>query len=172
MADPIETLMSEHRIIERVLDALEAAADKELPASFYERALDFLQQFADACHHGKEEERLFPVLEERGVPREAGPIGVMCHEHVIGRGHIQRMREYARLGKLDAVRRESLEYVALLRQHIQKEDQVLFVMARGVLSDEDTRRLAREFDEVDGATRPLEKYGAVAAGLAEEVAGA
>lgn len=169
MADPIETLMSEHRIIERVLDALEAAAEGDLPAPFYERALDFLQKFADACHHGKEEERLFPALEERGVPREGGPIGVMCHEHVVGRGHIQRMREYLRLGKFDAVRRESLEYVALLRQHIQKEDQVLFVMARSVLGDDDIRRLAREFDEVDGASRPQEKYAAVADALLEEV---
>jgi len=168
LADPIETLMSEHRIIEQVLDALEDAAGKELPASFYERALDFLQKFADACHHGKEEERLFPALEERGVPREAGPIGVMCHEHVEGRGHIQRMREYLRLQRFDGVRNESLEYVALLRQHIRKEDEVLFVMARSVLSDEDTRRLAGEFDEVDGAARPQEKYAAVAAALVEE----
>jgi hemerythrin-like domain-containing protein len=171
MADAVDTLMSEHRIIERVLEALELAAKRDLPASFYERALEFISSFADKCHHGKEEERLFPVLERNGVPREGGPIGVMCEEHVEGRDHVRRMREFLRLGKLDGLRRESLEYAALLRQHIRKEDDVLFVMARHVLRPEEARRLARDFDEVDGAARPREKYGVVADELLAEARG-
>ena len=74
MADAVDTLKSEHRIIEKVLDALELAAAREAPPGFYARAIDFLSAFADKCHHGKEEDRLFPCLERCGIPREGGPI--------------------------------------------------------------------------------------------------
>lgn len=168
MHDPIETLMSEHRIIEKVLEALELAAEREMPVSFYERAIDFLVTFADKCHHAKEEERLFPLLESHGIPREMGPIGVMCDEHVVGRSHIGRMREQLRLGRRDALCRESLAYVALLRQHIQKEDQVLFVMARHAMIGDDSQRLSKSFEQSDGDGQPREKWGKVADALLAE----
>jgi hemerythrin-like domain-containing protein len=172
MADAVDTLKSEHRIIEKVLDALELAAGRDMPAAFYDRAIGFLSAFADRCHHGKEEDRLFPCLERCGIPREGGPIGVMCAEHVMGRAHIRRMREHLGAGRIDDVRRESLEYVALLRQHIRKEDEVLFMMARHVMGPADARQVSREFDEVDGPTRPRDTYGAVAEALLAEARGA
>ena len=49
--------------------------------------------FADKCHHGKEEDVLFPELEKAGIARQGGPIGVMLHEHVSGREFIRRMSE-------------------------------------------------------------------------------
>jgi hemerythrin-like domain-containing protein len=166
--DPIDTLMAEHRIIEKVLDALELAAERKMPVSFYERALDFCVAFADKCHHGKEEERLFPVLETHGIPREMGPIGVMCDEHVLGRGHIARMREQLRLGRRDALCKESLAYVALLRDHIRKEDEVLFQMARQVMPRDEVQRLAGAFQAADGGADPRAAFGPVAEALLAE----
>jgi hemerythrin-like domain-containing protein len=71
---PTEILSSEHRVIEQVLDCLEAMvkglrAGKPLEEERAATALYFLRQFADACHHGKEEERLFPMLVARGMAR-------------------------------------------------------------------------------------------------------
>lgn len=167
MSDPIQALMDEHRVIEKVLDALETAADLEVPAEFYDRALDFCSSFADACHHAKEEDRLFPLLEERGIPREQGPVGVMCAEHVQGRDYIQQMREAAAAGDYDRVRRVSLLYVGLLRDHIHKEDNVLFAMARDVLGRKDLEKLDAEFA---AAARPeWDRYPAVADQLAAAV---
>ena len=166
--DAVDTLKGEHRIIEKVLDALELAAGREMPASFYGRAIDFLSSFADACHHGKEEDRLFPCLERCGIPREGGPIGVMCAEHVMGRAHIRRMREWLELGRMEDLRSESLEYVALLRQHIRKEDHVLFEMARHVMAPADALRVSREFAKVDGDARPQQRFGAIADALLAE----
>lgn len=168
MSDPIQVLMDEHRVIEKVLDALETAADREVPADFYERALEFCSEFADACHHAKEEDRLFPLLEKRGIPRDGGPVGVMCAEHVQGRGYIQQMREAAEAGDYDRVRRVSLMYVGLLREHIQKEDNVLFAMARDVLGQKDIENLGAEFVE---AEKPeWNRYRTVADELAAVVA--
>lgn len=168
MSDPIQVLMDEHRVIEKVLDALELAADREVPAGFFEKAVEFCSGFADACHHLKEEDRLFPLLEERGIPRKGGPVGVMCEEHVLGRGYIQQMRDALADGDFDRVRRASLLYVGLLREHIQKEDNVLFAMARDVLGPQDIERLGAEFAAADKPE--WSRYRAVADELAAVVA--
>lgn len=169
MRDPIQELMDEHRIIEKVLAALTTAANQEVSLEFYEKAVDFIANFADKCHHGKEEERLFPVLEEKGIPRETGPIGCMCDEHEIGRGHVQRMRELIKGGDLEGLRRESLNYVELLRSHILKEDNILFPMGRGVLSEVELERLRVMFDEVEQGRQSQQHYGSLADELLAEV---
>jgi len=168
MSDPIQTLMDEHRLIEKVLDALEAAAERDVPASFYSRAADFFAGFADRGHHAKEEARLFPMLEGKGLPRDGGPIGVMCAEHVAGRGHVGRMRELAESGKLDSLRREAAEYIALLRAHIMKEDQVLFAMARNILDGADMDRLEAQFADAEAEFPDREAYLTLAGALCRE----
>ncbi len=169
MLDPIQELMDEHRIIEKALTALAAAAEQEVPLEFYERAVDFITNFADKCHHGKEEERLFPVLEEKGIPRDAGPIGCMCDEHERGRGYVRCMRELIKAGDLAKLQRESLEYVALLRGHIQKEDNVLFPMGRAVLSQGELERLRVKFDEVENGRQCHHHYNEMAEELLAQV---
>ena len=98
------------------------------------------------------------------MPRQGGPIGVMCDEHVVGRGHVARMREMAAAGDLDGLRAESLEYAALLRQHIRKEDEVLFVMARQFLNEDEMGGLEKSFEEVEYR----HEYVALADQLVEE----
>lgn len=150
MQDPTARLMEEHRVIEKVLAALETAGRAKLPWRFYERAIEFIARYADGCHHAKEEGAYFPAMEERGLPRDGGPIGVMLYEHEEGRAHVRRMREFLSRGEHDALRKESLAYAALLRAHIAKEDNVLFPIGRELLTEEDGARLRRAFAEVDG----------------------
>lgn len=149
MPDPFETLDGEHRIIEKVLTALEATASSDVPVSFYERAIDFIVHFADGCHHAKEEETLFPMLAQRGIPHEMGPIGVMLEEHRAGREYVAAMRELIPGGDLPALGRTARAYAALMRDHIAKEDQVLFPMGRGVLRAEDQAQAAAAFAAVE-----------------------
>lgn len=151
----VDVLMHEHRVIEKGLTILEAVAERvgrgeTVPADKVESLLDFFRTFADKCHHGKEEGMLFPELEAKGIPREGGPIGVMLLEHEEGRNLQRRMREAASdLGK-EENRREFVnaarDYIALLRQHIWKEDNVLFQMAQQVLTEADDERLAEQFE--------------------------
>jgi hemerythrin-like domain-containing protein len=55
----------------------------------FRQGVDFVRNFADRCHHAKEEENLFPRMEARGVPRDGGPIGVMLFEHEEGRAYVR-----------------------------------------------------------------------------------
>ena len=96
--------------------------------------LDFLKIFVDKCHHGKEEDILFPALEAAGMPREGGPIGIMLHEHVLGRGLIRDM-DAALAGSADprSFVAPALDYIELLTQHIAKENSVLLPIAERLL---------------------------------------
>ena len=140
------------------------------------QAIDFFQKFADRCHHGKEEHHLFPALEVRGFSRERGPTGVLLCEHEHGRQHLLAMAravEKAIAGDREAVQRfaaQARAYVALLRQHIDKEDQCLFPMADEVLSDQDQLRLLESFGKVESGEMGAgthEKYLRIADELAE-----
>lgn len=171
---PTEILSSEHRVIEQVLDCLEAMAAEarqkgSLDVERAGQALEFLRTFADACHHGKEEERLFPMLVARGMPRHLGPIAVMLDDHRAGREYVRRMSDAREAGDVEGFARAAGAYVLLLREHIGKEDGVLFPMAESMLDGEARRALLdsfRAFEHEDLGAGAHERLVALADELA------
>ena len=165
---PTQMLVDEHTVIVAVLDAVEKEARRDPFASFpqdlYGKAFDFFAVFADQCHHAKEEVHLFPLLEARGVPRDGGPIGCMLQEHEQGRQHVAAVRaalQRTAQGDVAArhiVRREALAYVAMLRQHIRKENEILFVIADQVTSPQDKDELWRKFQHAQRTALPPEAH--------------
>ena len=158
--NPTDTLMHEHEIIVMVLDAAQREAESiessgKVDAVRVGKFLDFFRNFADRCHHAKEENHLFRRMIERGFPADSGPIAVMLAEHEEGRSHLQAVDEAlpdASQGEASAVRsvREHLlDYADLLRQHIDKENNVLYVMANQILGQQDQADLAAAFDKVE-----------------------
>lgn len=160
-----EDLRAEHEGILRMLAILEAVATRlragrDVPAEHLAGMLDFLKTFADKCHHGKEEDILFPALEAAGLARESGPIGVMLREHTIGRGHIRAMGLALELlpgggqtpvdrGPVESFCAEASAYVELLTQHIAKENNVLFVMAERLLGQDALTRMHGAFERLE-----------------------
>ncbi len=85
---PTESLRKDHALIEKMINALQTISSllnngKQIPESILNQAIDFSINFTDTCHHGKEEEYLFPTLENKGMPKEGGPIARMLYEHQI-----------------------------------------------------------------------------------------
>ena len=180
---PTEILTSEHRVIEQVLNCLEAIAQKAGSAGRLDRqsaedAVAFFRNFADRCHHGKEETHLFPALEAKGFPREGGPTGVMLHEHEQGRAHVRGMNENlvaAAAGDPAALQQfiaDAEGYVTLLREHIYKEDHILFQLADRTFTPEDQQRLLDAFQKVEAEEMGIgthEKYLKIAHDLAGQL---
>ena len=178
---PTEILKSEHRVIEVVLACLdkmaeEAFTDGKLEIASARDAISFLRTFADQGHHGKEEARLFPMMEACGLPADAGPTAVMRHEHEVGRAHVRRMDQAVaefEKGLPDAATRFAFEargFVELLRDHIAKEDQVLFPMADRMLSPASQEQLLRDFGHVETqelGAGTLDRFRALAQSMAE-----
>jgi len=158
--DPLEDLRAEHEGILLMLRIFEGVCERLVPSgrldvTHPDAIMEFLVIFVDKCHHGKEEEFLFPALEKVGIPREGGPIGVMLREHVAGRTCVRQMKEAwadrkagdARAG--GRFREHAREYTQLLRQHIDKENNVLFVMAESRLPRATQEELGRAFDKLE-----------------------
>lgn len=171
--DAIETLMTEHRLIEQALDALVARGAPSKDELV--RYVAFLREFADARHHGKEEDLLFKAMIDHGFPLEGGPVAMMLHEHGLGRALIATMREKAEQpGPLSAddskaVADAARGYAALLGAHIQKEDQILYPMAKQAVPAAEMIQLGEACAKFDAA-RPageFERYRAVVEQLAQ-----
>ena len=152
----IDRLVAEHNLIERALDVLEKTMERiessqPIPDDFPEWAPSFFSQFADKCHHAKEEDLFFPFLEERGIPQEGGPIGVMLHEHELGRDCVRQMRAASERSEFDAAKfaLAARQFIPLLRQHIFKENNILFRMAENVLSEADDSKMDDNFSQVE-----------------------
>lgn len=155
-----EVLSAEHQIILKALDLLEAVAERLFRG---DRAaeqdardlLDYLISFADGIHHGKEEAMLFPALSDAGMPMSGGPVHVMLAEHDRGRGLLRRIGEELSRGLPDERAREAFAdaavgYVHLMRDHIEKEDEVLFPMADHLLDEGMQERLSAAFEAHGG----------------------
>lgn len=182
---PIEILMAEHRVIERVLTALEVGTERldqggKVDAGFFMEATEFIRGFADGCHHQKEEGVLFKAMAEAGMPTEEGPIAVMLAEHEQARAYTRDLLEAAQ--KLQAgdehaaakVIHNARGYAALLRQHIAKEDGVLFPMAGSVISASQQTEVEADFQRIehqDAAEGIHDKYLALAEKLESLVNG-
>ena len=157
---PVNVLRAEHQIILRVVRVLAMLMDRfEQTGEFTEaplaKCVEFIRLFADACHHGKEEDLLFPVLESRGIPRDGGPIGVMLYEHQVARGLTRDMAGAltdARTGGAAARTRfcqAARKYIDLLTNHIFKEDTVLFDKGDRMMNPGDQRTLTTQFCAVN-----------------------
>ena len=82
------------------------------------------------------------------MPRDYGPLGVIVNEHDTGRHHVSAMRDRIASGDVEGLRRETLAYVALMRDHIHKEDTLLFPMGRALLTPEEIEEVSQTFKTV------------------------
>lgn len=143
-------LRAEHQGVLEMLKIMEAMAGR-LEAGLatadadWEQALDFLKVFVDKCHHGKEEEFLFPALEAAGVPRQGGPIAALLAEHREGRRLVKVMAGAQGPERAKQIR----AYVNLLREHIAKEDGVLFPLADQRLAPARQDELAAAYERLE-----------------------
>ncbi len=157
---PTETLKHEHQVILMVLDAAERdvetmKATGRVAADRVAAFLEFFRGFADRCHHAKEEDHLFRLMIERGFPSDSGPVAVMLAEHDAGRGRLAAVdaalpaAEQHDPAAVEAVAENLQGYVELLREHIAKEDNILYVMADQMLTEADQAALGEAFERVE-----------------------
>ena len=155
-----DQLRDEHKGVLLMLAILEKVSTKletegSLDKGHLEGMLEFFSVFVDKCHHGKEEDLLFPAYEAVGIPNKNGPIGAMLAEHADGRGYIKNLTEefngFKKGEHFSGVRIVEYAniYIALLKQHIEKEDTVLYPMGDARLSEAKNKELLTGFDKIE-----------------------
>ncbi len=160
MREPSDILREEHEVIEHLLQVLAAMAKRVDHGESVARAdvddlLEVVVNFADKCHHAKEEKALFPAL-GRASPKEGAQLVRRLEgDHQAGRHLVASLRsEAARLAQGDTSIRvqfakDARSYVALLTEHIDQETKLLLPMVDRVLLAAERERLAAEFDRIE-----------------------
>lgn len=152
-----EELRGDHELILGMLDCFEAALAEARDAQTLKSIalapfVEFFRDFADHCHHLKEEQSLFPALVRAGLPARLGPVGCMLDEHRAGRDCLAALDEAVAIAAHDEGRalglfqQQGRAYIDLLRNHIAKENGVLFVMADDMLRGDEATRVLSECD--------------------------
>ncbi|KAB2891111.1 MAG: hypothetical protein F9K32_05705 [Desulfobulbaceae bacterium] len=150
LSAPLQVLVDEHRLIIRLLAQIPTLTaglnlNSTTVRQTIEGVLEFIRFYADQRHHGKEEDILFSRFDVSGDIFRA-----FYEEHRKGRQFFQDMQQALAKGNAALLSCRLLEYAALLHEHIQKEDQVLFPWLDGRLSDQERKEIFAEFIITDG----------------------
>lgn len=133
----VKELESDHeKILEKLKELESAAAETLVNKNKIEDFLSFVRDFAEP-HHQKEEKVLFPALENKGIPNEGGPIGVMLFEHETERNFMKELAGALENNDEGKIKEISQTIVALLRDHIDKENNILYPLAKNILTDDE-----------------------------------
>jgi len=136
------SLRRDHELIEKVIKAMEATVQllnngKQIPESILLPVIDFSKNFTDVCHHSKEENALFPALEQAGMPKNMGPIAMMLIDHErsreIGKQMEESAKEYLDSGNSTNLINDMKQYTEHITEHLWKENNKLFLMAEARL---------------------------------------
>ncbi|WP_034328051.1 hemerythrin domain-containing protein [Alkaliphilus transvaalensis] len=181
----IQTLKDEHVYILRMLKVVRKLSihtlnTKEVYYEGFHKAIDFIRNYADKFHHGKEEDLLFEVMSnELGEAIKTGPIYGMLAEHDLGRLFIKTLEEAlwaAEKGNEEAkvdIIANAICYTDLLFRHIDKEDNAIFNFGAEKLSQEALEAMEVEFHKIQDQLDYLEterKYVELLSELEEYVA--
>jgi hemerythrin-like domain-containing protein len=140
-------LNADHEVIAQglnVLDEINMALEKgkDVPFDDIRSLLAFLREFADGCHHVKEEAIFFPALMVDGMAFDEASLRVMSYEHERGRALLSAMEDALGRNNKAEFLMYSKRYKDLLSEHLEKETWVLFEKADQILSDDEDQKIA------------------------------
>lgn len=151
------SLRRDHELIEKVIKAMESTIQllndgKQIPESILLPVIDFSKNFTDVCHHSKEENSLFPALEQAGIPRHMGPIAMMLIDHEcsreIGKEMESSAKNYILTGDSTKLITDMQQYVEHITEHLWKENNKLFMMAEARLQYV-SQKVDKELNEIE-----------------------
>jgi hemerythrin-like domain-containing protein len=151
------SLKRDHDLIEKVIKSVEITIsllqnNKKIPESILMPVIDFTKNFVDVCHHGKEENSLFPSLEKTGMPRHMGPIATMLMEHEVTKKIAREIeasaRAYLQTNDSSKLVLDLTSYVEHIKKHLWKENNRLFIMAEMRLQ-QFSEQVEQSFDSVE-----------------------
>jgi len=150
-------LAKEHENILKVAGALEKECEriekgKKINEEFFKKAIDFIRNYADKFHHAKEEDILFKEFnkcaEEDSGCLHCNPVEQMLVEHDEGRGFVKEMKKSLDNSDKKNLVENARGYVNLIREHIFKEDNILYPMADEALGDKTQKIMLEKFKKI------------------------
>ena len=144
-------LMQDHKIILRALSVLQCLATiptgEEIDQKDVSALLRFLRIFADEHHHGKEEDLLFPEL-MRSSEAQGGPLRHLLFEHDQERSLVAGLEEALRNNKRVEFFVLADRVTSRIRNHIEKEDSILFPILEALISKTQDDKISALFEQL------------------------
>ena len=175
MTTATQNLENDHVQILHLIEVMERVTESANPnVEHLELIVKIIREFADGLHHAKEEQLLFPLMVQKGFSNETGPVAVMLHDHMEGRNFVKGMMENISLFKqgkttaLNSIYSNMQGYADLLKNHIAKENNVLFRMADKAFTPAEQESLLLDFTKVEnkqGNGRSKDDYISMIDGL-------
>lgn len=157
LSDEHQNILKAAEILERECFVLET--EGKFRSDFFQRAIVFIRSYADKFHHSKEEDLLFVELCKDTTRMHCNPTEQMLYEHKLGRECVAEMESGLADKEYKKILSGARGYVQLIREHIYKEDNILYPMAEEALSEKQKKELLRAFTERDTKNENLNKEG-------------
>ena len=158
MPKTLNIIRDEHRSIAAILHGMEylvqriRARKKKVDPRVFHAMLYYLDTFSERMHHPKEDQYLFKAMRERGA--EAGThVADLEEDHARGEDALRRLAQclirYEEGGEQEfpAFEREVENFVRNYRDHMRKEEDIVFPLAERLLSASDWQAIDRAFEE-------------------------
>ena len=144
---PTDSLKKEHDIVLKILNKIEKGImDKNL--KLLQKEISILEKEFDKHSLTKEEKILFPEI-EKFIPREGGPTGMMIHEHKELVNLIKEFKSAIKLKNFQKLSDSGNNILSILRPHIDKENNILFMISDMHLSDKQKQKILDKFKKVN-----------------------
>lgn len=148
---PMKKLVEEHTLIKKIVGLIPKIIetldlDSEEGRNRVQGTVDFIRFFADKYHHSKEEDILFKYFDEN-----LDIIQTMHKDHEKARSHVRAISEGLKERNKQKVAEHLNAYKELLSEHIEKENEILYVWMDRNLSTHQVGRLFLSFSEADSA---------------------
>ena len=147
-------LMEEHKQILKVADAIEnecgkIPSEKRINEEFFKNAVYFIKNYADKFHHAKEENILFKELCKKEIQKKipCSPIQQMLHEHDIGRDFVRGIENGLKNKEPKKIAENAIGYANLIKEHIYKEDNILYPMADQSMNKKIQELILKNFEK-------------------------
>lgn len=167
----LDSLVAEHQVIWRVLDAAERFAnaldtDPNVDPTELRGFARFFTEFGELWHHAKEEEFLFAEMARHGSGWSEGPVAHARLEHeqemYLGRVLVQLANQTSPRVDEPEHRREVVAavraYVDFQRHHVEEEEKNLYPRAREILPQSALDEVERRCHELEGHRFSSSRY--------------
>ncbi|HEX9672617.1 MAG TPA: hemerythrin domain-containing protein [Burkholderiales bacterium] len=158
MAKTMDIIRDEHRSIAAILHGMEYLVDRirmrkaKIDPRVFRAMIYYLDTFSERMHHPKEDRFLFSALRNRGGDAAAA-VADLEREHAAGGNALRRLEQclvrYEEGGdrEFQAFAEAVAKFVREYRNHMHKEESIVFPMAERLLSAQDWQAIDRAFAE-------------------------
>ena len=157
---PTENLINEHKKINELLDIMSKIALKiKSKDVFYpndvEEVVKYLINIIENSHHGKEDDVFYPELISSGIPKETAPLSIINYEHIISVNYLKDISSCVVNCKIgndfsgELLADSLTNYVIAIKNHIQREEEIVFPIANEVFSIEKQNEILQRFEVIE-----------------------